>query len=353
MVDPAASTARPIEAAIRRRIRVLVLVAAGMAAGVAGYRASRPPTYEAVAVIQLLPPAAIAGAVPTLAPAAFLPVITDPAIATRVVDALSLDQPPSSVSAGRFGREALRANALGDSTLFEIRVRLASPDLAARAAGLTADLGVAAVRELVRAETTTLVEALESQVDAARQADEAASAAVDEWRRTTGVDLIRGNVDALIERTGRDAERLIEQVLRSGAPADAGDGLDQEVAREDAAADALRARLARLLETENVGTDRPTTLADYYGLERTLTKLETEAAAARSAYVDASRRLAEAALDLATRAGDVRIVTAAQPPGEPIARHVWRDAILAFALTFGAGTCVVALGAWLGGAPPS
>jgi uncharacterized protein involved in exopolysaccharide biosynthesis len=380
------------------RFRAPLALLAGLAliAAAAAAISSRltPAQYEAVTVLQVTPSKSGATAAPGVPAAAYVPAIVNDGVAAEVVKTLRLDQGADPTSTGAFLRDALRAGAIGGAPLIEVRVRLASPAQAADAANLVAELAIRAARDATRAELARARDDLRAHVDAARQALDAALRGVEDLRRRSRIDLVRRNVEGLLDERKRgtairlqlDAERArleastralastsrVDTVTRSidrdaallesaraGTERPLGLALKEEqingtyqelqgdVAKSQATVAALGAHLAGLSTSPSVGVGAPLTLGEFYALERELAALEIEADVARTAYKNAADRYNGAALEVPAKSAELQVVSKAWPPDRPLSRRTVLNAVLAFALTLGVGVAIILSAAYL------
>jgi uncharacterized protein involved in exopolysaccharide biosynthesis len=364
---------------LRKRAIFIIASATFVASAVAAYRAAGPRQYEAV--VTILVSASKLGANPDAVPVAtanILPVLQNPAIVLETLAATGLSSPPSAMSVGAFLRDSLRVNPLGGTSLVEMRVRLGSAELAARAANALAEHGVALARRLSDNEATTARDQLKAQLDDAKGRYTVLAAALEALKRSSMVELLRKDAESILKEQAAlrplelevaaaratvaraeqelskrqrvdvvtraiDADAALLEAVRSSAGGRAlelklraeeisrvYETLDADIAGGRAKLAGLEDHLARA--RVEVGPAGQARLARLYQSERELAAAELEFQIAQKAYELAANQYENARLQVSSRVQTVQILSPAVPPEQPLSRQIVINAIMVFVL---------------------
>ena len=372
---------------LRRRAPFIGIVATVAAVGIAAYIARQPRQFEATTTL-LAYQSKLGDAVnPPVAVANYLPLVLNPTVVAEVLAELKLSDPPRNWRVGPFLKSALFANPLAGTSLLEVRVRLDTPDLAAKAANAIAVRAVGAGRVLSQDEAGGARDQVKAMFDDAKTRYEAALGAQEAFRKTAQVELLRKEVEGVLDErkaivglaleAQSDRARLdtaegelkkrprIDEITRSidrssalteAARSAAGNNLldlkmreqqinvvyeeiDREVAelRSVVAGHERRLELARRV----AGADGEAKLTKLIQAERELEQRQTDVDVAERAYLEAGRQYESARLQVSSRAPQLQVVSLAYPPDEPMARGLVLNAMLFFVLGAAAAAAAV------------
>jgi uncharacterized protein involved in exopolysaccharide biosynthesis len=305
------------------------------------------------------------------------------AVAESVVQKFKLDQPPHQISPQRFLLYHLGVENVRETRIIEVKVSIGNARMAADLANAYAAGVVDLTTKLVQADGLSARDLVRRQVEAAKREMEIAGRARDEYRRVAQIEVVRKEVDTLLDQRGTLNKLLIdietERARLSQAEAQLtsrsrietlrrsidSDPALMETARRVASGNELlavelkqeivnsvheqleseavesRTRLAgleatrdRLTNVNRAGAPDLQRLKDLYEREATLARLQTDFEIARTAYIGASGRLLDAELLVATRSPQLQILDRAVPAEQQTFPRPVRTAALAAIAAF-------------------
>jgi polysaccharide biosynthesis transport protein len=119
--------------------------------------------------------------------------------------------------------------------------------------------------------------------------------------------------------------------------------LDEQIALSRTKLAGLERQQAQLVSVLKLNAPQVAQLAQLYGKERELARLETEFDLAKKVYVEVSTRYEQARLQVVSHTAQLQLLDSALPPDAPISPRPLRA--VAIALTI--GLLVSMLGVWL------
>jgi uncharacterized protein involved in exopolysaccharide biosynthesis len=380
-------------AVLRQRAPFIAIVATAAALAIAVYIAVQPRQYEATTTLLAYQSKLGDTINPPVAVANYLPLVLNPTVVAEVIAELKLNEPPRDWRVASFLRYALFANPLAGTSLLEVRVRLDTPELAARAANGIADRAVARGLLLSQDEAGGAQSQVKAMFDDAKGRYEKSLADLAAFRQTAQIELLRKEVDGLLdERKANvglalqlqgDRARLevteaeikkrprIDVVTRSidsapalleaVRPAVGGNVLDvkmrdQQVSEVHESLDRqvaeLRSAIAgherRLEQARRVaGAEGEAKLTRLIEAERELEQRQTNVDVAEKAYLQSAGQYESARLQVSSRSPQLQVVAQAYPPEDPMARGLVLNAMLFFVLGAAAAAMAVLALAYL------
>lgn len=362
------------------RARVPILVLAIVLAG-AGAILSLLGTrqYEATATLSVTPSKAgdPAGPNPALA-LSFVPLIGSHTVAQQVVNELNLDDAPYRLTPSRLLDEVVTVRAVPDSTLVRVVARIDNPELAARVAARFAELGIEHARHVTEGEVDSVTKELADMVEQANARATEAEKAYDDYRRTAQLELIKKEVETLLDQRADlmkvtvelEAERarlakaeqerearsptttlrqsIVEDTAMTEAARSQSDStrallgmqmnrevsnpvfeeIDAEVADARAKVASLERARERLLQATGLKGEELTRLSQLYEREATLERLDLERKLARKTYEDVAAKYQGLRLAAIARTPQLHIVDPALVPHSPTGRYLLRNVML-------------------------
>lgn len=200
-----------IQAVWRHRLPVL---AATLLAGAITLVACwlTPPAYEARAQVIVTTPKG--GETTTTTPVSvptFRALIDNQSLAARVIQESGLKGPPYSMTPRTFLSRHLVVDAVRDSNVINIAVRLSDPRLAADVANRFANRAVDLAGQVSLQEALTAQAILKDQLGEVKNRLDGAEATLAAYRKEAQLDLVKEDVDALLGQRG-DLARLLVQI---------------------------------------------------------------------------------------------------------------------------------------------
>ena len=323
----------------------------------------------------------------------FLPLVRSRTVAAQVIAELRLHEPPHLLSTTDFIEKVLRVEDLRTTSLIELRVTLNDPALAARAANAVARRAIELSRKLNQDEAVQARDYIKEQLDEARVRREQAATALEDFRKTAQIELLREDLEAMLDarggllqlqvdteaeraRLGRSEQELAGQertgsVLRSidsnptmlegareagASPGDAlrlqmreeyvnrvFDRLTEDVAETRASLAALEKRQTQLLAGKKIGARRLPELDDLYSREMMLNRLQLDYDLANKVYTEVATQYEGSRLQVAGRSAQLQIIDSALPPDRPMSRKVARNGVAGAMLGGGAAALGIVL----------
>jgi uncharacterized protein involved in exopolysaccharide biosynthesis len=373
-----------LDALWRARWPIAVVLGAAMAVAIV-YSLLQPRLYEASSTVSIAQSKIGVGEQgPPIQVATYRPLFENRALAIKLIDEFNLDAPPHQLTASTFLSRALSVDEIRGTSLARVRVTLRDPQLAAAVATRLTLEAVAQSRRINSDEAVQVRNVLKDQLDEAKSRLDMAQQKLHDYRRTAQVELLRKDVDALLDGRGRlltlqvdiEAERarleraerelaardpvdtltrsidstppLLEAARSQGAaPSDVlglqlksesanpvFQELDAEVAMSRATLAGLERERRQLLGNQRSETDQRATMALLYEREAELKRLELERDLAEKLYVEVANRYEGARLQVAGRSAQLQIIDEALPPDQPRSRGTVRNAAIAAVLAF-------------------
>lgn len=368
-----------------------VLLAAALIAGVVTYVANRQitPTWETTFRLMGTETGLEDGTATRLNIVAFRELVESPTQAAALIEEFGLHGPPHELTPEKFLNGHVDVAVITDSTIIEVAVRLKDRDVLVKLARRYAERVVETAQRLNTEGIDYTADRIRQQRDAALERLTTAEAAVEAYQRRTQIELLRKDVDTMLERRPdaldlnvriqgararlqqADAElarqprvrgerRGVDSLASTAPPADpaAGAAPDMKIRGElldpyvNPVYEALsrdvsqyRSELAALEQErkELVGRlqlDSPTAarLTRLYQAESELEALARGRDVAREAYLTAAKQYENARLQSTVRSPRLQILDAALPPDAPVAPRALRNtaAAMLIALTIAA-----------------
>lgn len=353
-----------------------------------------PTEYRATTLLSVSPPKADGAPLDArlITPELLVPILESPSLAAGLIHDLELGEPPLSLNTRRFLNRHLSVSTIAETSFVEAEVVMPTPALAQRVADALATRAVERARQMVREEAGTVEQQLQSVVAEAEARFQTAATALEEFRQSAQVELIRSDVQALLSQRGEflklqiqiDAERSrlarAEEELKQRPELDithgtiADNAILLEGAREladgssvlgltvrnesvnevykeiDAEVASTRAKLAglemqrdQMIARGSTDAENLARLTDLYTRESTLERLQLEYDIAKKAFQDVAERFQGVKLLTNARTPQFQVVEPAPLPEIPQSRHFTRNIFVGavFGLTL---ACLVAVG---------
>lgn len=381
-----------------------VIVVAVLVFGAAAFLRARivSPTYEAEVLLRQAPLGADradplqGGAAASRITDDLIAMLASRAVAARVIGELKLTIPVDEFMKSSV---AVRST-LKSATLISVRAYWTDPGTAAALANRFAEEGVLFNRSVNQEEARRSSEFLGAELDQSRASLEAARSRLLEFRRQAQIELLRKDVDALLEQRGRlpqvavalgaelgrlqqaEKERsqrqpsialkraVAEDPITSQAIRDRADvgallgvqvetevlnpvyvDMDGRVADARTRIEALTRERREISERLGLGGTTDGRLAALYERELDLARHTLDVTIAERAYADLADKHLQARVQVARRTADLQIVDRAVEPTTPVAPRPLRDTVLA-ALLGGVLAIIGWFGYWIAGDKP-
>lgn len=368
---------------------VLLLAVVAAVAAVVLIDWNRPSVYQATSRLMIsaarpgdLAPPPTLGVLQTL--------VTSQTLISRALDELGLSKPPHNLSVEDAIRQ-VSVRPLADASLLEVTARLGDPDLAARFANRLAE-GAATLASKASLEDAEKVrDAVKQQLDGTRTRLDEAEKSLAAFRRTTSVEALQAEVDAVMKERTRlfpllvaiEAERAsIQQITTELSKIEAVrdrpsatvprtplseregssspplrvredalnafvnpvfDSLQQQLSESRARLSALEKERAVIASETNVSNPIARRVYELHARRTELDRLEMERDLAKKVYLDVSNRYEQALLQTGARAPHVQVMDRAVPSNTRISPRPLRDAVAAAAAALIATAAVILL----------
>lgn len=370
----------------RRWVIVLCAIVAAAVALTIGLLQDRQ--YEAAALLSISPSKVPQEPARPVSPESLVPLIESDTVADAVVRELKLNEGPEPLSAQNL---LLRLNAapLANTNLIRVTVRWSDPAMAARIANRTAEIATDLHRRVNAEEVGTLEGDLQSMLSEAQVRMRAAQDAYEAYRREAQHELLKAEVDTLLEQRGDYLDLVVEieaerarltraeeelairtplgtmtqsidkspammEAARSTAQGDSLIGLqmrsdyvnevfmklDEEVATGRATLAQLEKKRAQMISSSGVNAPQLAKLTRLYVTETTLERLKDEVEISRKAFQSVAERYQGAKLAATAATPRVQVVVPAAPPERPMSRLLARNLALGGALGFVVGAFI-------------
>lgn len=360
-----------------RRLPIAAASAACAAAGLA-MALLTPPSYVATATIAVSQSKVGQEVAPsgTLSAASFVPLVRNHNTAQAVIEKRGLDKSPYNLTAFTFLDRVLTVVEVRNTNLLAASAVLPDAKLAADVVNDVAMAAVELSHQLSQQEAVRARDIIGAHLKELNERLEAAQARLLDFQRSHQVDLLRGDVESLLEQRkelagvivklaaerGRleSAERelrarsrttsvtksiesepaLMEAArqkgqkdvlgleLRTESPNQVFESLDQEVATARANVAALERQRAQLAGAGTAGSNKQGQLTALYQQENALDRLKLDFELAKSAYGEAAAKFENATLQVASRSAELQVVDPAVPPDRPFAPRAVRDSLI-------------------------
>jgi uncharacterized protein involved in exopolysaccharide biosynthesis len=306
----------------------------------------------------------------------FRSILTSQAIARTVVRDFNLQAPPHELTAAQFLVRAVTVETIPGTTLLDLRVRLADPELAANAANSMAERSVELSKGLTVEEAVQVRDSIAAQVQESRQNLDKIAQQLEEAKKEGQVELQESDIDTLLDQRADLRELAVEiagerarlkkaeeelgkreriQTLNRSIDADPALAemsrnagvksvlgltlqdqqanptyaiLDEEVALARARLTELEQRRAQLSKTQNLDESTLPLLSRLYESQNRISRFETDLEIARQVYVDVATRYEQARVQVASRSAQLLVVDEATPASRPVSRHLVRNLVL-------------------------
>lgn len=378
VADPGAQFGRYIALVWRRR---WVILGCGLAAGVAvgGFSYTRSPRYEAQLTLAVSTAkfGTVQSELATIA--SFRPYVDNNQVAAKVVAEFNLSRPPYRLNAARFLGSVLRIQEVRNTNLMYLSLVLGDAALAANVLNRVGQLAVELARDINQREAIEARDYIKTQLEEARVRLDDAQRRLGEFKRQAQTDLVRRDVDAMLEQRGGLLKLLVqieaekarlaraEQELASrqplttvrrtladepallGAAADRQgsavgalslsmqaevvnqvfESVDQMVAQSRSTLTALERQRDELVKGRKLDAAQLGKLTILYQIELEQARYEMEFDLARRIYQEVATQYEVARLQVASRSAQLQVLDPARPPEERLARGTVRKAALA------------------------
>ncbi|MEP6592242.1 MAG: Wzz/FepE/Etk N-terminal domain-containing protein [Acidobacteriota bacterium] len=360
-----------------RRVAIGVAAAACAAVGLALALLSTP-SYLATATIVVSQ--SKVGEEMTAAPspgaASFVPLVRNHATAQVVIEKRGLNKPPYSLTAFTFLDRVFTVAEVRNTNLLTASAALPDAKLASDVVNDMASAAVELSHKLSQQEAVRARDIIGEHVKDLNDRLEAAQARLLDFQRTHKLDLLRGDVESLLEQRkelaallvklaaerGRleSAERelkarsrttsvtksidsdpammeaarqrgqkdLLGLELRTESPNQVFESLDQEVATARSNVAALERQRAQLAGGNRLDSKKQDPLSALYQQENALDRLKLDYELARSAYGEAAEKFENATLQVASRSAELQVVDPAVPSDRPVSPRPIRDTLM-------------------------
>lgn len=307
-------------------------------------------------------------------PETFVPLMTTPAVAGQVIDALKLE----GVNASRLLQDIIVVRAVPESSLIRVVARMAAPDAAAQVANSFAERAVAAATRASRIDVDDIGGELRQMLGEATERLRASEKAYDEYRASARIEMLQREVETLVDQRGalmgvmvelegerarlarlegelgkRDAVTSLRQSIvdepalneaARGSTATAKDLLGVQMMREtsntvyqnlDEDASKTRAQVAlleqqrqRLTQVAGVNGSELSRFTQLYERQSVLERLDTERRLARKSYEAVADKYQGSRLAAVGRTPQLLVVDPAVAPEEALGRYTVRNTLL-------------------------
>ena len=359
--------------------RVMILIVALMfgAAG-AVFSLARTRQFESSATVSVTG-SRLADQTPgRIAPEAFVPLMTTPAVAARVVQELKLD----GVSVDELLKVIVTVRGVPDSSFIKVVARMDDPDSSAAIANSFAVHAVTAATRASQLDVDAIQDELKRMLDEATIRLRAAEKAYDDYRVTARVEMLQREVETLVSQRGQLMDVIVElqgqrarlvrldgdlasrdrvTSLRQGVvddpvlsevarntPAAPRDLLNLQMTRETSNAvfanldeEAVRTRAhvafleqqqARLAAAAGVDGAQLTKLTQLYERQSVLEALDSERRLARKSYENVADKFQGSRLAAIGRTPHLLVVDPAIAPESALGRYLVRNTLLGLAV---------------------
>ena len=358
---------------VRRHRAVLIGVPFAAAVVALALTLSQPRIYEASVTMMA------AGETP--APT-YLPYLQNHSIADAVIRTFKLAAPPHSLTRSEFLQSAFRAEAIRNTNLLSMTVRLGDPQLVAQVLNRISKDAIELVRRTNVDNAVVMRDLLRVQLNEARTRLESATTRLLRYREQSQIELLRGDIDAALFERGQllalsaqieelrsrltraqtelqgrsrvdtmrrtiDDSPLLTEAARSAASSkgstDASsvlglqlrtdevnkvyEALDERIAIDRAELAGLEQKRDQLVKADGLATPQMKKLSQLYSAESEIAALELEQSLREKVYSEVSNRYELARLDVAKH-GELIVIDPALPPDRPLARGTVSNVLL-------------------------
>ena len=363
---------------VRRHRLVLLGVPAVAALLALGLTMLQPRRYESTVTM------VSADTDSTSAPsvATYVPYLQNHRIVDAVIRDFKLMDPPHRLTRTEFFRSAFDVEAVRNTNLLAMRLRLQDPQLAADVLNRISKEAIDLVRRTNAENATAIRDILRAQLDEARERLEAGNKELLQYRDASQIELLRKDIDATLTERGQllalsvqieemrsrlaraqaelqsrtrvdtlrqsiedspvlleaarlapgatvaDSRPLIELELKSDVVNPVYDALDTQVATTRAELAGLEHRRDQLVKAEGIAEPQMRQLSRLYTVEAELARLELEQELRKEVFTEVSNRYELARLDVAKH-GELFVVDPALPADRPLARGTVKNVFLA------------------------
>jgi uncharacterized protein involved in exopolysaccharide biosynthesis len=313
----------------------------------------------------------------TVAASNFRPLIENHAIADAILHEFKLDQPPYDLTRTEFLDQVLIVEELRNTSLLQLRVRLADPELAARVANRLSEKAVDLARRLSQDEAVQARDDIKLQLDEAGKRLTEVELQLSAKREASQLQLLKKDVESLLderaelmkvevklagarakmeraaEELGKrdrvqvlsrsietdpammEAARVGQAAVGNTAPSVLGIQLKNEIANEvytrvdellararTEVADLEKQRAQLVGRGGSLSVTRLPQLTELYKRESEVARLETDYELAKRVYMDVANRYQGARLQVAARSAQLQVIDPALPPNGPLPRRL-------------------------------
>lgn len=360
-----------------RRVAIGVVAAACGGVGLVLALMS-PPSYLATATIAVSQSKVGEETAAAASPgaASFVPLVRNHNTAQAVIEKRGLNKPPYSLTAFTFLDRVFTVSEVRNTNLLTASAALPDAQLASDVVNDMASAAVELSHKLSQQEAVRARDIIGIHVKELNDRLAAAQARLLDFQRRHKVDLLRGDVESLLEQRkelagllvklaaerGRleSAERelkararttsvtksidsdpammeaarqrgekdLLGLELRTESPNQVFESLDQEVATARSNVAALERQRAQLAGGSRPDSRKPDRLTALYQQENELDRLKLDYELARNAYGEAAAKFENATLQVASRSAELQVVDSAVPPDRPFSPRPISDTLM-------------------------
>jgi uncharacterized protein involved in exopolysaccharide biosynthesis len=374
----------------------LVLVGVPLAAAVLALAATllQPRRYEST--VTMMSAGTDAASAPSVA--TYVPYLQNHRIVDGVIRDFKLSDAPHRLTRTEFFRSAFDVEAVRNTNLLTMRLRLHDPQLAADVLNRISKDAIDLVRRTNAENATSIRDILRTQLDEARQRLEAGTKQLLLYRDASQIELLRRDIDAALAQRGQllalsmeieqmrsrlvraqaelqsrtridtlrqsiddspvlmeaartssalekttDSRPLMGLELKSDVVNPVYDALDTQVATTRAELAGLERKREQLVKTEGVAEPQMRQLSRLYTVEAELARLELEQELRKEVFTEVSNRYELARLDVAKH-GELFVVDPALPADRPLARGTVNNVLMATLMGVVLAFAVVVIG---------
>jgi uncharacterized protein involved in exopolysaccharide biosynthesis len=312
--------------------------------------------YEAAALVSVSPSKVPDGNRP-VSPASVVPLIESQTVVETLVREFKLNEPPENLTPEGL-LQRLSGRPMADTNLIRVTMRLSEPALAARVANRSAEIALDLFRRINAQELGTLEDDLKGMLTEAETRARVAQGAYETYRRDAQHELLKGDVETVLEQRSDYLKLLVEIEAERAKLARA----EQELAKRTPLGTMTQSidKSSTMMEAARTATNSTGSVlglqmrSDYvndvfmklaklnrlYVTETVLERLKDDVEIARKAYQSVAERYQGAKLAATALTPRVQVVVPATPPERPVSRMLARNVVLGAALGFIAGAFV-------------
>jgi hypothetical protein len=326
------------------------------------------PLYEAGATLVVLPPK-LGQSSASMNPANVRALLENQTLAAAVIEQFRLGGPPLRMTPRVFLDNRLRIEEVRNTNFLRLSVRLPDAKLAADVTNALADKAVELNRGIDQLEARSMRDQIREQLDRARERMSAAEAALLQARRSTQLEVLKKDAEAILTARGeilelaleletlrarvqrgeqelsKQSERLTlrrsiaeDPLLVEGARAAGREGagvlglstssevpnmvredIERELSLDRTQLSGLERRWREAVQVRGLTGPQLAVFEKIYSREIELKRLEAEHDVTKKVYEDLSVRYEQAQVEMASRSAQLQVVDRAIAPDSPLA----------------------------------